>query len=77
MASSARTTTTAFNSFRVNVITMLNGEGANTAQIMKIVGHKSAGTDDVHMGYVRELPKLGEVVNRLKWPIDISGLRRL
>ena len=64
-----------FHSFRVNVITMLTDEGANTAQIMKIVGHKSAGSDDVHLGYVRELPKLAEVVNRLKWPIDIAGLK--
>lgn len=65
-----------FHSFRVNVITMLTDEGANTAQIMKIVGHKSAGSDDVHLGYVRELPKLAEVVNRLKWPIDLQALRK-
>jgi integrase len=65
-----------FHSFRVNVITMLTDEGANTAQIMKIVGHKSAGADDVHLGYVRELPKLVKVVNRLKWPIDTVGLLR-
>ena len=64
-----------FHSFRVNVITMLTDEGANTAQIMKIVGHKSAGSDDVHMSYVRELPKLAEVVNRLKWSIEIASLR--
>ena len=42
---------------------------------MKIVGQKSAGSDDVHMGYVRELPKLAEAVNRLKWPIDINALK--
>lgn len=64
-----------FHSFRVNVITMLTDEGANTSEIMKIVGHKSAGSDDVHLGYMRELPKLAEVVNRLKWPIDIGGLK--
>jgi hypothetical protein len=55
---------------------MLTDEGANTAQTMKIVGHKSAGADDVHLGYVRELPKLVKVINRLKWPIDIAGLRQ-
>ena len=64
-----------FHSFRVNVITQLADKGANTAQVMKIVGHKTAGMDKVHMGYVRELPSLKEVVDRLEWPIELSDLR--
>lgn len=64
-----------FHSFRVNVITALANYGANTAQVMKITGHKNGNTDDVHLGYVRDLPDLKAVVDRLQWPIDLNALK--
>jgi integrase len=63
-----------FHSFRVNVVTALANAGANTAQIMQIVGHKANDSHDVHLGYVRDLPDLLPVVNMLDWPVDLSGL---
>ena len=63
-----------FHSFRVNVITQLANNGANTAQIMQIVGHKASEAHDVHLGYVRDLPDLLPVVDTLQWPVDLPGL---
>ncbi len=63
-----------FHSFRVNVITQLANNGANTPQVMQIVGHKSTKSDDVHLGYVRELPDLKQVLDGLVWPIDLKAL---
>ena len=39
-----------FHSFRVNVVTQLANNGANTIQVMRIVGHASgsAGVHDAH-----------------------------
>jgi integrase len=65
-----------FHSFRVNVVTQLTDNGANTVQIMRIVGH-STGTAQAlatHLGYVRELPNLKGVVDGLVWPIDLVAL---
>lgn len=64
-----------FHSFRVNVITALANNGANTPQVMKIVGHKNGDSDETHLGYVRDLPDLKPVVDALKWPIQIESLR--
>ena len=65
-----------FHSFRANVITELTNEDANTVQVMRIVGHdfgqKGIGT---HAGYVRDLPGLKDVVDRMKWPIDVVALK--
>lgn len=63
-----------FHSFRVNVSTALANNGANTAQVMQIVGHKASESHDVHLGYVRDLPDLLPVVDTLQWPMDLSGL---
>lgn len=63
-----------FHSFRVNVITSLANKGANTAQVMKIVGHKNRDSDETHLGYVRDLPDLLKVVNLLEWPIPVEQL---
>lgn len=63
-----------FHSFRVNVITALANNGANTPQVMKIVGHKNKEGDEVHLGYVRDLPDLKRVVDALQWPIDTEVL---
>lgn len=63
-----------FHSFRVNVSTALANNGANTAQVMQIVGHKANESHDVHLGYVRDLPDLLPVVDTLLWPMDLSGL---
>ncbi|MES2316215.1 MAG: site-specific integrase [Pseudomonadota bacterium] len=63
-----------FHSFRVNVSTALANNGANTAQVMQIVGHKANESHDVHLGYVRDLPDLLPVVDTLRWPVDLSGL---
>ncbi len=65
---------TSFHSFRVNVITAMANNGANTPQVMKIVGHKRSDSDEVHLGYVRDLPDLQPIVDTLKWPIDIPSL---
>ena len=65
-----------FHSFRVNVITQLANNGVNTAMSMKIVGHKSRDGDDVHMGYVRDLPAMKEAVDALAWPIEIAALAK-
>lgn len=66
-----------FHSFRVNVITQLTDNGANTVQIMRIVGHAPGAAQALatHLGYVRELPNLKEVVDGLVWPIDMAGLK--
>jgi integrase len=64
-----------FHSFRVNVITAMANNGANTPQVMKIVGHKNREADDVHLGYVRDLRDLLSVVDALTWPINIAALR--
>lgn len=63
-----------FHSFRVNVITALANNGANTAQTFKITGHKDRGDAGTHLGYVRDLPDLKAVVDALRWPIDLDGL---
>lgn len=62
-----------FHSFRVNVITAMANNGANIQQTTKIVGHKGDG-DEVHMGYVRDLPDLKAVVDGLAWPISPGPL---
>lgn len=64
-----------FHSFRVNVITAMANNGVNTPQVMKIVGHKNSEADDVHLGYVRDLPDLLPVVDQLHWPIDLEALK--
>lgn len=64
-----------FHSFRVNVITALANAGANTAQVMQIVGHKRGDADSVHMGYVRDLPDLQKIVDKLRWLLDVKALR--
>jgi integrase len=66
-----------FHSFRVNVITQLTDNGANTVQIMRIVGHAPGAAQALatHLGYVRQLPNLKEVVDGLVWPIDLAGLK--
>lgn len=66
-----------FHSFRVNVITALANAGANTPQTMRIVGHQDvpgAANIKIHMGYVRELPDLKAIVERLQWPIQLGAL---
>jgi integrase len=63
-----------FHSFRVNVITALANNGANTAQMFKIAGHKDRDDADTQLGYVRELPDLKAVVDRLAWPINLDAL---
>lgn len=65
-----------FHSFRVNVITQLANNGVNTAMSMKIVGHKSRDGDDVHMGYMRNLPAMKQAVDALAWPIEIAALAK-
>jgi integrase len=65
---------TSFHSFRVNVITAMANNGANTPQVMKIVGHKRGDSEEVHLGYVRDLPDLQPIVDALKWPINIPAL---
>ncbi len=67
-----------FHSFRVNVITQLTDNGANTVQIMRVVGHSTASAQalSTHMGYVRELPSLKAVVDGLAWRIDLASLRK-
>ncbi len=64
-----------FHSFRVNVITALANNSANTAQTMKIAGHKQSGADEIHLGYVRDLPDLKPIVDGLSWPIDAASLK--
>lgn len=65
-----------FHSFRVNVITALANSGANTAQVMKIVGHETGEKGlETHLGYIRDLPDLKDVINRLSWSIDSQGLK--
>jgi integrase len=64
-----------FHSFRVSVITELSNKSANTAQIMKIVGHKARDGDEVHLGYVRDLKDLKPVVDKIQWPIEIEKLK--
>lgn len=65
-----------FHSFRVNVITQLADNGANTIQVMKIVGHSAGQAQalSTHLGYVRQL-HLKPVVDGLAWPIDLTGLK--
>ncbi len=66
-----------FHSFRVNVITQLTDNGANTVQTMRIVGHATGTAQALatHLGYVRELPNLKGVVDGLVWPIDLVALK--
>ena len=66
---------TSFHSFRVNVITQMHNNDSNTAKVMKIVGHDDGGGHAVHWGYVRDLPDLKPIVDRLAWPIDLQALR--
>jgi integrase len=66
---------TSFHSFRVNVITQMHNNDSNTAKVMKIVGHDDGGGHAVHWGYVRELPDLKPIVDKLEWPIDARALR--
>jgi integrase len=65
-----------FHSFRVNVITQLADNGANTIQVMKIVGHSAGQAQalSTHLGYVRQL-HLKPIVDGLVWPIDLVGLK--
>ena len=65
-----------FHSFRVNVITQLADNGANTIQVMKIVGHSAGQAQalSTHLGYVRQL-HLKPIVDGLVWPIDLGGLK--
>ena len=65
-----------FHSFRVNVITQLTDSGANTVQIMRIVGHATGAAQALatHLGYVRELPSLRAIIDGLIWPVDLTGL---
>lgn len=65
---------TSFHSFRVNVITQMHNNDSNTAKVMKIVGHDDGG-HAVHWGYVRDLPDLKPIVDKLEWPIDVRALR--
>ena len=65
-----------FHSFRVNVITALANNGANTIQVMKIVGHETGEKGiETHLGYIRDLPDLKNIINTLSWGIDIEGLK--
>ena len=66
-----------FHSFRVNVITQLNDNGANTVQIMRLVGHAPGAAQALatHLGYVRELPSLKAIVDGLVWPISLASLK--
>ena len=66
-----------FHSFRVNVITQLADNGANTIQVMKIVGHSAGQAQalSTHLGYVRQL-HLKPIVDGLVWPIDLPRLRK-
>jgi integrase len=66
-----------FHSFRVNVITQLADNGANTIQVMKIVGHSAGQAQalSTHLGYVRQL-HLKPIVDGLVWPIDLVGLKK-
>ncbi|MCC7643609.1 MULTISPECIES: site-specific integrase [unclassified Janthinobacterium] len=66
---------TSFHSFRVNVITQMHNNDSNTAKVMKIVGHDDGGGHAVHWGYVRDLPDLKPIVDKLAWPIDLLALR--
>ncbi|WP_141749577.1 site-specific integrase [Duganella phyllosphaerae] len=66
---------TSFHSFRVNVITQMHNNDSNTAKVMKIVGHDDGGGHSVHWGYVRDLPDLKHIVDKLRWPIDVQALR--
>jgi integrase len=65
-----------FHSFRANVITQLTDNGANTVQIMRIVGHAPTAAQALatHIGYVHKLPSLKAIVDGLTWPIDLIGL---
>jgi len=63
-----------FHFFRVNVSTVMANNGANTPQVMKIVGHTNREADNVHLGYVRDLPDLLPVVDALAWPIVVEAL---
>jgi hypothetical protein len=66
---------TSFHLFRVNVITAMSNNGANTAQIMKIVGHKKSDSNDIHLGYMRDQPDLKLVVDAHEWPVDVPALK--
>lgn len=64
-----------FHSFRVNVITQFANNGISATLASRIVGHGTEKGMDVHLGYVRELPDLKQVVDSLVWPLDLTGLR--
>lgn len=64
-----------FHSFRVNVITQLANNGISATLASRVVGHGTEKGMDVHLGYVRDLPDLKNVVDSLVWPIDFHGLR--
>jgi integrase len=65
-----------FHSFRVNVITQLTDNSANTVQVMKIVGHSAGQAQalSTHLGYVRQL-HLKPLVDGLVWPINLVALQ--
>lgn len=64
-----------FHSYRVNVITQLANNGVSATLASRIVGHETEKGMDVHLGYVRDLPALKQVVDGLHWPIDLAALR--
>ncbi|MGO0789171.1 tyrosine-type recombinase/integrase [Herbaspirillum seropedicae] len=64
-----------FHSYRVNVITQLANNGVSATLASRIVGHETEKGMDVHLGYVRDLPALKQVVDGLHWPIDPAALR--
>lgn len=66
---------TSFHSFRVNVITQMHNNNAPAGKVMKIVGHESGEGSAVHWGYVRDLPDLKQIVDALKWPVDLTALK--
>ncbi len=64
-----------FHSYRVNVITQFANNGVSATLASRIVGHETERGMDVHLGYVRDLPILKQVVDGLHWPINLSALR--
>ncbi|KVR17620.1 site-specific integrase [Burkholderia ubonensis] len=63
-----------FHSFRSNVITAPANNGANTAQTFKQTEHKDRDNANTRLGYVRNLPDLKAIVDRIEWPIHLDAL---
>ncbi|WP_124645651.1 hypothetical protein [Burkholderia ubonensis] len=63
-----------FHSFRGNVITALANNGANTAQTFKLTEHKDRDDANTRLAYVRNLPDLKAIVDRIEWPIHLDAL---